>query len=140
MAELPYSLRIPGEVDTVIVHAGLVPGVPLEKQSFETMVTLREVVLVKDNTGASTYRSATSHDDKTEKLPWAGVWNGDFKVIFGHDARRGLQLHPNAIGLDTGACYGKRLSGLILKGATQTLVSVPAARVYSPVTQTKQQQ
>ena len=47
MAELPYTIRIPGsllnehlEADTIIVHAALVPGLELVKQTVETMVTL----------------------------------------------------------------------------------------------------
>ncbi len=34
-------------------------------------------------------------------------------VIFGHDARQGLQLLPYATGLDSGAVYGRRLSALV---------------------------
>ena len=40
---------------------------------------------------------------------------GPQRVVFGHDARRGLQRYDGdwAIGLDTGAVYGKQLTGLI---------------------------
>jgi hypothetical protein len=44
-------------------------------------------------------------------------------VIFGHDAQRGLTFHDWAIGLETGACYGKELTGIILPH--QNLVNVP---------------
>ena len=48
LSELPYTLTIPGSYlgqkeDTLIVHAGLIPGQPLEDQTISTMVTIREV-------------------------------------------------------------------------------------------------
>ena len=36
------------------------------------------------------------------KRPWASSWTGPQTVYFGHDAARGLQRHPNALGVDTG--------------------------------------
>lgn len=39
---LPYSIRFPS-FGCVVVHAGLVPGVPLESQSLEAMTTMRNV-------------------------------------------------------------------------------------------------
>lgn len=139
MAELPYSLRIPKDIvgsdkDVVIVHAGLVPGVDLQDQSIDDMVTLREVVQTSHD-AVDVYCQASQKGGK--RIPWAQVWTskaGQFSVIFGHDARRGLQQYPDALGLDTGACYGKSLTGVILHpDGKRTLVSVPSAKVYTPV-------
>lgn len=50
------------------------------------------------------------------------------QVLFGHDAKRGLQRCPRATGLDTGSCYGRKLTGIILPEGR--LVDVDALRVY----------
>ncbi len=96
--------------DVVIVHAGLIPNLPIEENDIPTMVVLREL------------------DAKT---PWAQVWEGPELVIFGHDAKRGLQLERHAIGLDTGCVYGNQLTGLILP--SRTMVQVPALKPHVPV-------
>ena len=82
-----------------------------------------------------------------KRIPWASAWEGKEQVIFGHDAKRGLQQYfprpllatssasrnaiYTAIGLDTGACYGNKLTGVILPD--YTLVSVNSMRTYTPV-------
>jgi len=132
MANLPYTIRIPGHLigeslDTVVVHAGLVPGVDLQQQPIGTMITLREVF--EPNNDDQNPDDVTIHTTKDSlRRPWASVWKGPFRVIFGHDARRGLQLCDMATGLDTGACYGKQLTGMILPG--RQLVQIQAKQVY----------
>jgi hypothetical protein len=52
-------------------------------------------------------------------------------VIFGHDAKRGVQNEDFAIGLDSGCCYGKELTGIILP--EKEFVSVKALREYCQI-------
>lgn len=55
-------------------------------------------------------------DDTERTNPfWWQLWKGPQRVIYGHDAMRGLQVHPDSVGLDTGCCYGGALSGFILE-------------------------
>jgi len=136
MADLPYTIRIPGalagrEEDVVVVHAGLIPGKPIEAQSIEDMVNLREVQLEKKDFDSAVYYSRADKDSAGQKRPWASVWRGKEFVLFGHDAARGYQEYDSAIGLDTGACYGKLLTGLILP--QKMLVHAHAASVYCPI-------
>jgi hypothetical protein len=103
--------------ETVVVHAGAVPGVPFEKQTREHLTTIRSI----GSDGQPTKR--------IEGRPWAAVWPGPEKIVFGHDAIRGLQRHRFATGLDTGCVYGRRLTALLLP--ERRLVSVEARRAYA---------
>jgi hypothetical protein len=119
---LPLYLRLgpakPGERDTLVVHAGLAPGVPLEQQKREHMLSLRSIA----DTGEPTNRLLLH-------FPWAARWPGPEKVVFGHDAVRGLQQWPHALGLDTGCVYGRLLTALILPEGE--LVQLAALRRYA---------
>eukprot|EP00554_Chaetoceros_debilis_P013231 CAMPEP_0194117656 /NCGR_PEP_ID=MMETSP0150-20130528/32242_1 /TAXON_ID=122233 /ORGANISM="Chaetoceros debilis, Strain MM31A-1" /LENGTH=403 /DNA_ID=CAMNT_0038808773 /DNA_START=347 /DNA_END=1558 /DNA_ORIENTATION=+ len=165
LANLPYTITIPRSMildkkhneddasnrmdeDIIIVHAGLIPGVPLGQQDVKTMTTVREVIEVKNKSDSSGrnvvprigthrqnikdkegcsqrqnkhveglsyeyYSNISSDENKKfgEHYPWATVWQGPQQIIFGHDAKRGFQAQNFALGLDTGCCYGKKLTG-----------------------------
>lgn len=130
LAALPLHMRLP-EHETLVVHAGVDPRTPLEQQ---------------DPTMLMNIRSIDEHSRPTRTLDgtaWAKVWPGPEHVVFGHDARRGLQLEPNATGLDTGCCYGRELTAIVLDAGeriptdvaarTKRLVSVPARAVHCPM-------
>jgi hypothetical protein len=116
---LPYYIEVP-EHNVVVVHAGLVPGVPLQEQKKRDMILMR-------NFNPETMET---YEVPTEGGPWASFWKGPEHVVFGHDAVRSLQRYPLVTGLDTGCCYGRQLTGLVLPG--HTLLSVDAHEVYSP--------
>jgi hypothetical protein len=103
----------------LVVHGGIVPGVPLDKQERKHLLNLRSI----------TADGLPSR--KLDGVPWASMWQGPPHVVFGHDAVRGLQQHPWATGLDTGCVYGRELTALVLPEGE--LVSVPARRAYAPM-------
>jgi hypothetical protein len=95
----PLWLDLP-EHGARVVHAGVVPGVPIEKQEPNTLMRIR-------NVGK---KSAKSHG-----VPWGALYRGAPQIVFGHNALGGLQLHPWATGLDTACVYGGRLSAMVLR-------------------------
>ncbi len=174
LSNIPYTITIPKwfwknndqdinhniDEDVIIVHAGLIPNVPLELQDIKTMVTIRDIVVSKDNdqhkhepqledesddkdSKTRLYSYYDRQDDHNNSIstsytiqPWAKVWNGPQLVIFGHDAKRGIQIEDYAIGLDSGCTYGKKLSGIILP--RKDIVSVDAEMIYCPIIKKKQ--
>ena len=100
-----------------VVHAGLHPSGDLDK------TTLKMALLM---------RTWPMGEPKADF--WYRQYSGERRVIFGHDARRGLVRVERAgipwlIGLDTGCVYGGALSGYLVE--EDRVVSVSAARVYS---------
>jgi hypothetical protein len=117
LAALPLWLELEDH-DALVVHAGLVPDVPLEEQDPFDLMNMRSIV--EDGTASRSYEEGT---------PWASLWPGPRLVVFGHDAVRGLQTREFAVGLDTGCVYGGWLTGLWLPD--RDLVSVPARAAYA---------
>lgn len=120
LQDLPYTITIPS-LKITVVHAGLVPGASYESQTYENMVTIRNVVGVEtQETSTSTVWTGTSKGGMGEA--WAKVWSEPseseasqrYHVYFGHDAKRGLQQHAYATGLDTGCCYGKLFDNIFI--------------------------
>ena len=126
LENLPLWLDVP-EHDTRIVHAGVVPGVPITAQKRRDLLKMR--ALEHDGTATSSWH----------KRSWAADYHGPPHVVFGHNAITGLQLHDAATGLDSGCVYGGALSALVLPAEapvpppgerTRYIASVPARRRY----------
>ena len=110
LAALPFTLEGPG---WLVVHGGLVPEDPAGTTPHQAM-NLRQ------------YPGAESDPF------WWELIEDPRLIIYGHDARRGLQDHrPRTLGLDSGCVYGKTLTGYLLE--EDRLIQVPAARVHKPV-------
>jgi len=112
-----------------VVHAGLDPATPFERQAPDTLLRIRTVL--------GEGRRGNRH------VLWGTRYVGPPHVVFGHNAAPGLQLHPWATGLDTGCVYGGRLTALVLAPGQKIpralparkalLVSEPARRVWFAV-------
>ncbi len=112
LENLPLTLDVAG---WTVVHAGLDPERGRNKTRRATALVVRRWP-----------------DDTRDDHPfWFQLWPGPERVVYGHDAMRGLQDHrPRTLGLDTGCVYGGRLTGYLVE--EDTVISVPASRVYRP--------
>jgi len=126
LKSLPLWLDLPDH-GVRIVHAGLIAGVPIERQDPRTLMYIRCVGRFGESI------------EQRGKVLWGQVYEGPPHVVFGHNAAAEPQLHPWATGIDTGAVYGGRLTAMVLRDGEapppvadrrDALVSVPARRVY----------
>jgi hypothetical protein len=124
---LPLWLDLPDH-DLRVVHAGLVPGVPIERQAPRSLMYMRCL------------SPAGEPVEKRGNALWGARYDGPPHVVFGHNAQAEPQLHRDATGLDTGCVYGGRLTAMVLPAGAPpppaqhrqgALVSVPAARPYA---------
>ncbi len=85
------------EGDYLFVHAGLRPGVPLDRQKDQDLLWIRHKFLDS---------------------------SADFGkvVVHGHTISPEVDTAPNRIGIDTGAYYSGRLTCLVLEGATRRFI------------------
>ena len=83
----------------LFAHAGVKPGVPLDQQTGQDFMWIREDFL-----------------DSEEPHP--------FIVVHGHTPRDEPEFLPNRIGIDTGAFASGRLTALVLEGQTRRLLTV----------------
>ncbi|RWA13525.1 hypothetical protein EKO27_g1607 [Xylaria grammica] len=160
LSALPLILRVGnlgsryGEVLTV--HAGLVPGIPLELQDPEAVMNMRTLLRpshgharndggepsLADQTSPSRYdQVGVTYEGDSERepmipspdrhgAPWAKIWTSyqtshlssrphipPTTVVYGHDAKAGLQLRKYAFGLDSGCARDDTLAGMIFEYA-----------------------
>jgi hypothetical protein len=108
---LPSSLRVEGFGFTV-VHAGYDTNVPLFDNNIYTLTTVRQL------DGGRGY--------------WWDGYSKEEVIVYGHDAKYGFNDQPRTVGLDSGCCYGRKLTCCVLtRAGGRQFVDVPAERVYS---------
>ncbi|HEX7839545.1 MAG TPA: metallophosphoesterase [Kofleriaceae bacterium] len=98
MRTLPYYVELE---DAIVVHAALVPGIPLAEQ--------RDEILCGSTVGEHELQRALG-DHR-----WHELWQGPKPVIFGHHVVDEPLVRPSLVyGIDTGACHGGHLTALTL--------------------------
>ena len=91
IGEMPTCLRFG---DYVFVHAGIDPSAPIQGQSEDDLLWIRDRFL----------EDAREYD---------GI------IVHGHTPVRRVDVRPNRIGIDTGAVYGGTLSCVVLDGTAK---------------------
>lgn len=102
MRSLPISHR---EGGYLFVHAGLRPGVPINEQAPRDMLWIRKRFLESDEDFGAV-------------------------VVHGHSEFKEPVIRRNRIGIDTSAYSTGRLTGVVLEGATCTLLQTEPAEAH----------
>lgn len=116
IAGLPAYLWLDGG-GLVVAHAGL-----KEEMIGQVDGKARSFALYGDTTGKM------DEDGYPVRRNWAADYSGKPAIVYGHVAAPGVEWLNNTICLDTGCCYGGRLTAL--RWPERELVSVAAARIY----------
>ncbi len=114
--DLPLYLWLDGGA-LVIAHAGL-----KEEMLGRSGGKTASFALYGDTT------RETDEDGYPVRRNWAANYSGRAAVVYGHVAAPTIEWLNNTICLDTGCCYGGRLTALRWPG--REIVSVPAAQTY----------
>jgi diadenosine tetraphosphatase ApaH/serine/threonine PP2A family protein phosphatase len=137
LASRPFFLRFP-EHNLLAVHAGVLPGIPVERQTKEVLAMVR-------------YIDETSHRKMIPFLmpgfrqppgsvPWTDVYDRPEHIVYGHHVHSMTEPfvveHSGAgtcYGIDTGCVFGGRLTAAIFhdtRPGVPEFVQVDAAREY----------
>jgi predicted phosphodiesterase len=132
IARMDSYIEIP-EQKTVIVHAGLRPGISLKNQSRDDLYYIR--YMDADSKFISLKKISRLGKEATGAHFWTEFWYGPESVVYGHNVHsqenpliEEVQPGVTCYGLDTGCCFGGRLTALILE--TKEIVQVQAKRTY----------
>jgi len=72
-------------------------------------------------------------DDEVEGSPWGDLYDGRLGyAVYGHQVYKEVQSHNLALGIDTGCCFGGKLTAARFVEGSESpeLVQIPAKRVY----------
>jgi bis(5'-nucleosyl)-tetraphosphatase (symmetrical) len=130
LAHLPTALELGN--NWIAVHAGFEPFKPLDQQVPEKCMRIRYV----KRDGTMKGFDEGSLDQPLATLPWQDLWLGPKSVVYGHQVYKDVYLKclPGNVvcaGIDTGCCYGGKLTAMILEeNGTFAFISVDAGKCY----------
>lgn len=118
---------------TIVVHAGLKPGISLSHQSKNDLFYIR---YMDDNSKFISLRKINEFGKAALGAHfWTEFWTGPESIVYGHNVHSfedPLIEEPIpgvfCYGLDTGCCFGGKLTALIWE--TKEIVQVQAKEVY----------
>ncbi|CAG7916947.1 unnamed protein product [Penicillium olsonii] len=125
--------QVPNMGQVVVVHAGLVPEIALEKQDPVSVMTMRTMDL--DTHVPSSKKKGTNWAkmfDKHQSILYSGLESTSdnpraktMTVVYGHDAHSSLSIRTFTKGLDSGCVKGGKLTALVIEdGGKQNIVQV----------------
>jgi predicted phosphodiesterase len=112
----PYCISLE-EYNTYVVHAGVLPERPIEKQTKETYLYTR---YVHKETHKRLHLMRPNFTQPPNSVHWTEIYEGKADIIYGHDVQSTTDpviainsSGARTIGLDTGACFGGKLTAVV---------------------------
>jgi serine/threonine protein phosphatase 1 len=121
---LPLFIRL-SEYNAAVVHAGVYPGLPLEEQPAYLLLH-GQCISPQTLNGQPHFKSYWSSKAPAGYTFWANHWQGPERIIFGHTVLDQPLVSEWAVGIDTGAVFGRGLTAVVLPD--WEIVSVPSKR------------
>lgn len=117
LAAAPTSIFL-DDHRTVVVHAGFMPGVALHEQADNTKMHIR---FLFDRSKPAHLDRDNDYSQPRGSTFWAEDYQDDWHVVYGHHVwdLEDIKIHTNprgfsCYGIDTGVCFGGKLTGLEL--------------------------
>lgn len=142
LSNLPLFIHLQPQ-DWVVVHAGLEPGKELDKQDVRKMTHIRYL----SPETMKTVSLGHNFSPPDGSIYWTDCYDLPHHVVYGHNvhglkAPRIIKKNNGAqlVGLDTGCCFGGRLSAFLVPETKEEQVTpdnffqVQSARTYSKST------
>lgn len=124
----------------IAVHGGLFPKHNLDAQVFDAKMRdkLLRLRWIDDQGESVPVESDTDPNGPSESKSWMEIYDGPFNVVYGHAVHSlstpRVDERPQGVktcGIDTGCCFGGRLTALVIEGSKTEFVQVVAKRAYS---------
>lgn len=115
------------DLNLVAVHAGFKPGIPISEQEENTKMHIR---FLYDKNLPAYLDKENDYSQPKDSFFWAEKFEEPVNVVYGHHVwdLKDIKTHQTksghmCYGIDTGACFGGRLSGLMFfsDGSTELL-------------------
>lgn len=132
ISHMSNYIKLP-ESNTIVVHAGLRANVPLINQSKEDLMYIR--YMDSDHKFLSLKKINKLGKEATGARFWTEFWTGPESIVYGHNVHSYEdplieEVAPGitCYGLDTGVCFGGKLSALIME--SKEIIKIPAKKIY----------
>jgi bis(5'-nucleosyl)-tetraphosphatase (symmetrical) len=135
-ADVMYIMQMSDYIElpqAIVVHAGLRAGISLQNQKRDDLYYIR--YMTTDSKFVSLKKINRLGKEATDAHFWTEFWTGPQSVVYGHNVNsyedpliEEVAPGVTCYGIDTGCCFGGRLTALILE--TKQIVQVQAKQVY----------
>lgn len=113
---LPHIIKLPNvnQKETYVVHAGFMPGIPIEKQSLEYCLYIRGV-------------NPKDFFDESKGI-WYDHMDNNYNIFCGHIVHQDYGPYNGVWCLDGGACHGAVLRAAVIENDKIEIIEVPGLK------------